>query len=157
MYDRSLPCAFLSVLCAAGLTLPACGRKTMVRPPELVAPETIDSLAATNVAEGIRVTWRRPVKYADGTRMSDLGAFRVERTTGGAPFSPLATVAVTDRDRFQRARRFRWLDTATTVGETYQYRVISFTTDGYASQPSNIVTIARAVPTPAPTRTPTPR
>lgn len=158
MDDRSRPLALLlSALCAAGLALPACGRKTLVKPPELVAPETIDSLSATNGADGIRLIWRRPVKQADGTRLSDLGAFRVERSTAGAPFSAIATVEVTDRDRLEQARRFRWLDADTVLGETYQYRVFSFTTDAYVSQPSNIVTVERAIPTPAPARTPTPR
>jgi hypothetical protein len=135
----------------------ACGRKTAIKPPEFVAPATIASLAAHNTADGIRLTWRRPATYADGSRMEDLGAFRLERSAARGPFTPIATVAVTDRDRIQKARRFRWLDVAVAVGETYQYRVISFTTDGYVSQPSNVVTIERSVPTPAPAPTATPQ
>jgi hypothetical protein len=131
--------------------LPACGRKTPVKPPELAAPERIDSLVATNAADGVRLLWRRPGKYVDGTRMTDLGAFRVERSTADSPFTPIATLAVSDRDRFQQERHFRWVDTDATVGDIYQYRVVSFTTDGYVSEPSNVVTIERAVPTPAPT------
>jgi hypothetical protein len=143
-------------LCAVALALPACGRKTAVRPPELVAPATIEDLTANNVAEGIRLAWKRPATYVDGSRMNDLGAFRIERSSGGAPFAYAATVAVTDQERFQRERRFRWLDADTSVGQTYQYRVISSTTDAYASDPSNIVTIERQIPTPAPTPAPTP-
>ena len=147
----------LAALCTVGLALPACGRKTLVKPPELVAPEKLDSLAATNVTDGIRLTWGRPVKQADGSRLYDLGAFRLDRSTAGTPFAPIATVEVTDRDRLQQVRHFHWLDADTVVGETYQYRVLSFTTDAYVSQPSNVVTIERAIPTPAPTRTPTGR
>jgi hypothetical protein len=146
----------LVALCAAGLVLAACGRKTAVRPPELVAPATIDTLTASNVAEGIRLAWRRPATYVDGTRMNDLGAFRIERSSGGSPFSRIATVAVTDQERFQREHRFRWLDSDTSVGQTFQYRVISSTTDEYVSAPSNIVTIERQIPTPAPTSAATP-
>jgi len=141
-------------LALAVLAVSACGRKTPVRPPELVAPEPISDLSAVNAADGVRLTWRRPDRYVDGARMADLGAFRVERSTAGGSFAPLATVAVTDRDRFQQAHHFTWLDAETAVGETYQYRVISFTTDGYVSQPSNIATVQRAVPTPAPRHTP---
>jgi hypothetical protein len=158
MRDRSAASVLLfAALCGAALGGPACGRKTPVRPPELVAPEPISTLAATNAADGVLVSWQRPVKYVDGTRMLDLGAFRVERSAGGAPFSPIATVEVTDRDRIQQARRFRWLDTDTVAGATYQYRVLSFTTDAYVSQPSNVITIERAPPTPAPAPTATPR
>jgi hypothetical protein len=146
----------LLVVCGA-LALPACGRKTAVRPPEYAAPETITSLKAGNGADGIVLTWPRPARYADATRMTDLGAFRVERISSGAPFTPIATLEVTDRDRIQQERRFRWVDTDTVTGETYQYRVFSITTDGYVSAPSNIVTLQRAVPTPAPRRTATPR
>jgi hypothetical protein len=133
----------------------ACGRKTIVKAPELVAPERIDNLEATNGPDGIHLTWRRPERYADGSRMYDLGAFRVERGAGGA-FLPVGTVEVTDRERLQQERRFGWVDTDTVLGQTYQYRVISLTTDAYVSEPSNLVTVERALPTPAPPRTPTP-
>ena len=145
---------YLAILMlVAGSVAPACGRKTIVKAPELVAPERIDNLAATNAPVGVHLTWRRPDRYADGTRMSDLGAFRVERRTAGGEFLPIATVAVTDRERLQQERRFGWDDTDSMAGQTYEYRVISVTTDDYVSQPSNVVTIARVPPSPAPTRT----
>ena len=147
---RRASALLIAALGLAGATLPACGRKTPVKPPELVAPEPIDTLAATNAADGVQLTWRRPVKYADGSRMADLGAFQLQRSNAGAPFSTIATVEVTDRDRIQQARHFRWVDIDPVPGETYQYRVISLTTDGYVSQPSNIATIAREIATPAP-------
>lgn len=137
------------------LMLLACGRKTAVKAPELVAPETIDNLSAVNLADGIRLSWRRPARYVDGSRMNDLGAFRVERGTAGDSFAPVATIAVTDQDRFQQERRFRWTDTDTVVGQMYQYRVVSVTIDEYASAASNIATIERAIPTPEPTAAPT--
>jgi hypothetical protein len=145
--------ALLAALCTLAA---ACGRKTPVKPPELVAPQRIENLAASNAPDGIRLTWQRPTTYADGTRMTDLGAFRIERSTAGRPFSLIATIALSDQARFQQERRFRWVDADTLVGETYQYHVISFTTDGYDSEPSNIVTIERAMPTPAATPGQTP-
>jgi len=143
------------VVCGAAILLPACGRKTPVRPPELIAPQRIDNLTASNASDGIQLSWHRPTKYADGTRMTDLGGFRVERATPGTPFAPVATIEIADRDRIRQEQRFRWVDPDTQVGETDEYRVISFTTDGYVSQPSNVVTIERAIPTPAPAHTPT--
>jgi len=153
MLDCGRLCA-LAVL-AISLALPACGRKTPVRPPELAAPQRIDSVSVTNVADGIELSWRRPTQYADGSRMTDLAGFRVERSVAGAPFSEVATVEVTDQERIRQERRFRWVDSDTQVGTVYQYRVTSFTTDDYVSQPSDIVTAERAIPTPAATRTPT--
>lgn len=141
----------LLALCLGGLgllMLPTCGRKTPVKPPELVAPKPIENLAARNVNDGIRMSWRRPTEYMDGSRMRDLGAFRIERSSNGAPFVPVATIAIGDQDRFRQERSFRWTDTDTEVGVTYQYQVISETTDDYVSFPSNIVTLERAIPTP---------
>jgi hypothetical protein len=128
----------------------ACGRKTIVRPPELVAPARIANLSAANGVDGIHLAWRRPTTYVDGSRMSDLGAFRIERSSAGAPFVQIAIVAITDRNRLRQERRMRWTDADVTVGETYAYRVISITTDEYVSDPSNVATIERAMPTPAP-------
>jgi hypothetical protein len=141
--------------CAAGAALvtavallsAACGRKTFIRPPELAAPQRIENLAAANVADGVQLAWARPKTYSDGSRMTDLGAFTIERSTGGGPFVPVGTVEVTDRERLQQERRFRWVDTGASVGEIYAYRVLSATTDGYVSEPSNVAAIERAVPT----------
>ena len=151
--------AVLSVAILFGglLTESGCGRKTPVRPPELVAPEPISTLAATNAVDGVTLTWQRPTQYVDGTRMLDLGAFRVERSDPATPFAPIATIEIADRDRFQQARRFRWLDADAVTGAAYQYRVLSLTTDGYVSDPSNVVSIDRVPPTPAPAPTATPR
>jgi hypothetical protein len=136
--------------------LPTCGRKTPVKPPGLAAPETIDDLVAINAKDGIRLSWRRPVRYADGARMGDLGAFRIERSLPGEDFAQIATVALSDQDRFQQERRFHWVDSDTTMGTMYQYRVYSVTTDDYVSRASNIVTLERAEPSPAPTPTSSP-
>jgi hypothetical protein len=136
----------------------ACGRKTIVKAPELVAPARIDNLTAVNAVEGIQLSWRRPERYADGSQMYDLGSFHVERGVGSEVFAPVHSVEVTDRERFQQERRFGWTDTDTVLGQTYRYRVVSETTDGYVSQPSNVAILERAQPspTPSPARTPTP-
>jgi len=43
--------------------------------------------------------------------------------------------------RFRQEKLMQWTDTAVEVGQTYRYRVIAFTTDGYRSVPSAPVTI----------------
>jgi len=126
-----------------GLTL-ACGRKAMPRPPEDVVPATITDLAATQTKDGVELVWSRPTTFADGSRLTDLAGFAVDRWTlvgEVAPPNRLVEVPVTDRDRFRKINRFSFLDTTTIVGITYSYRVVSYTDDGYFSAPSNAVAV----------------
>ncbi len=127
----------------------ACGRKAPPRPPEDVAPKTIADLAATNTAEGIRLSWSRPLTYMDETRMPDLAGFIVERAIGTTPpaaFKKVSLLEVGDRDRFRQEKHFQYVDPEVVPGTDYRYRVVSFTLDRYFSAPSNIVTITRASP-----------
>lgn len=125
----------------------ACGRKGVPRPAVEVLPETIRDAAARATAEGIEVSWERPRRYTGGDKMRDLGGFWVQRATGpGAPFETVATIEVTDRERFQQTKRFRWIDAAVKPDETYQYRVVSFTLDRYVSAPSNVAVARNALP-----------
>jgi hypothetical protein len=135
----SISCLFLLVT-----LLPACGRKTAVRPPELVAPEPIADLTVEVQDTGILLRWGRPQKYVDGSEMDDLDGFVVLRATANGQsqvdsFTQVATVAVEDRDRFRKARKFSYTDEQLTVGTLYRYRVQAFTLDGYYSNPSNTV------------------
>ena len=142
---RSL--AVITLVLAA--LLPSCGRKAQPRPPEDVMPRPIPDLGASNLADGIRLTWGRPSMYADGTRMMDLAGFVIERAVGTEArtvFKRLGTIEVSDRDRFRQIKSFQYVDHDTVPGTTYQYRVVSFTLDRYFSSPSNIVTVERTVP-----------
>lgn len=132
----------------------ACGRKTAVKPPELAAPERVE-IAAENRMPGVRLTWQRPRTYADGSRMYNLAGFRLERRESGSDFAPLIELPVTDRERFRQIRRFHYLDRSALEGLDYDYRVLSFTLDGYVSEPSNTVSILRIAPTPTPRKQPT--
>lgn len=147
---RTPPLRTVITVLTAGLALIACGRKTDVKPPEFAAPEALHSVAARNVPGGIRVTWERPRRCADGSPLRDLAAFRVERSIGGGPFETVAKLAVSDHDRFRQMRRFRYLDEAVATGERYRYRVFSYTVDGLISEVSNVVEAVRTVPTPIP-------
>jgi len=146
---RAAPLLRTAALAALLVQAAACGRKTDVKPPQLVAPEAIAQLKAENESEGIRLRWERPRDYVDGTTMSDLAGFRIERRSGDGDFAELRRVEVEDRYRFQQVRRFLFLDTATEVGRDYEYRVFSSTLDGYESGPSNTVVITRQIPTAA--------
>jgi hypothetical protein len=137
----------------AGL-VPACGRKTNPKPPELVAPRPVSELALRSVADGVEVTWARPTQYVDGSSMEDLGGFLVERSRNNEPFGEHARVEVTDRGRFQKAKRFTYVDRAVVEDVTYHYRVVAFTTDGYYSADSGVATIDWTPPASSPTPVP---
>ncbi len=145
----------LTCLAAVLLMLPACGRKTPVRPPELTRPTAIQDLSAENTVDGIQLVWRRPEKAEDGSHLTDLAGFRVERSRGDGPFELLTTLDVRDRDRFRQLRHFRYHDQAVMTGERYRYRIISFTLAGDASAASNVAELVSAPPpSPTPARTP---
>ncbi len=62
----------------------------------------------------------------------------------------ISALAVEDLQRFRQQRHFTFVDTDTVVGHRYRYRVVSITTDGYESLPSNQAEIVRTVPKPPP-------
>lgn len=131
----------VSALVGALLAAPACGRKTPPKPPQLVAPKAVQELSLSTQRDGILVRWSRPTEYVDGTSMEDLGGFVVERNRYNSPFMEIARVPVTDRGRFQKAKRFDYLDTQLLPGAIYHYRIVAFTTDGYFSTPSDAAEI----------------
>lgn len=145
----------LSVL-ALTLAAPACGRKTIPKPPQLVAPRTVEELSLATQSGGILVRWSRPTEYVDGSDMEDLGGFVVERNRYNSDFEEIARVSVTDRGRFQKAKRFDYLDTKLLPGATYHYRIVAYTTDDYYSLPSGAAEITWNPPgsTPAVAATP---
>jgi hypothetical protein len=127
-----------------------CGRKTEVKPPQLVAPHVVTEVSLTTRADGVEIGWSRPTEYVDGTTMEDLGGFVVERSRNNESFRELTRVAVTDRGRFQKAKRFQYVDQTVTEDTTYHYRVVAFTTDGYYSVPSGAATLVWERPQPSP-------
>ncbi len=138
-------CAALALTCVALLGL-ACGRKTAVRPPDLVAPQSVEGVSAVNLDDGIEVRWQRPTRYVDGSHMLDLAAFRIERKRPCCGYRLLEHLEVEDRQRFRRKKTFRYLDSTADLGEIYHYRVIAITVDEYESLPGEAVFIRRALP-----------
>lgn len=137
-----------SLVCRIGvgaflLLLSACGHKTAIRPPSLVAPEAIGDLALNLEDQGVTLKWSRPQRYADGSEMDDLGGFVVLRAQrDGAqvqPFTRRALIPVEDRDRFQQEKKFSYTDEPLTAGTLYRYRVLAVTLDGYLGSVSNTV------------------
>ncbi len=130
--------------CAIVLTVASgCGHKTDIRPPEFVAPEGVGDLALSIEKEGVRLRWSRPLHYADGSDMDDLGAFVVMRASRDSAetrtFERIAIVPVEDRERFQQTKKFVYTDVGLTSGTFYRYRVFAVTLDGYQGNNSNTV------------------
>jgi hypothetical protein len=142
--------AFLMCIALANLAWLGCGVKSVPIPPQAARPEKIQNLAGSSSKDGIRLTWSRPENYAGGEKMRDLEGFAISRSTGDTPFQKIGEIQVTDQGRFQVQRTFTYNDSETEVGSTYRYEVISNTTDGYHSEPSNTATVVRRVPKPPP-------
>jgi hypothetical protein len=144
------------VLTVVGLALASCGRKTEVKPPQLVAPHTVTEVSLTTLADGVAVRFSRPTKYVDGTDMEDLGGFVVQRSRNNEQFEEVGRVPVTDRGRFEKEKRFEYVDHRVMSGTTYHYRIVAFTTDEYYSAPSGAATITWEPPQPSPSPSATP-
>lgn len=141
--------AILSLIVVA--VMGACGVKSAPVPPEQARPQAITSLMATSSPDGVMLSWERPTMYAGGHTMRDLGSFVIMRAEGpGAQMQPLVEIPVTDRERFQVQDRFTYDDLETQVGLHYRYAIIAETTDGYRSDPSNVVELTRKKPPPPP-------
>jgi hypothetical protein len=112
-----------------------------------VVPNSADPVVVESVADGLKVSWRRPRLYADGTSLEDLGSFAVLRACAEErEFKLVATPEVSDRERFRKARTFTLVDHDVKPGETCRYRVIAETLDGYRSAPAESPMVTRATP-----------
>ncbi|MGH7825473.1 MAG: hypothetical protein ACREQ7_09915 [Candidatus Binatia bacterium] len=138
---------FAIVLIIAG---PACGRKGDPRAPELATPRVIKNLTAKSDRSGIVLTWSRPTEYKDGREIRDLAGFVIFRKELSqscpdcpAPYRPLTTLSVEDREKFVKQKQYRYIDEAAQPNTIYRYRVSSQLTDGSLSEPSNEVEISR--------------
>ncbi len=116
---------------------PGCGVKNAPIPPEAARPQQILDLEAIPERRGIQLTWSRPEQYASGKSMRDLAGFTVMRADGQDQYQPLVEVPITDQERFQVATRFTYTDNTAAPNHFYRYEVVSHTTDGYKSLPSN--------------------
>jgi hypothetical protein len=138
---------FASALALFGLTLfSGCGVKSGPVPPQTVHPAAISDLRASADPAGINLTWSRPMHYVSGHSLRDLGGFVLLRGEGNQPFQPLVELPVTDQERFSPQHTFSYVDGDTKEGNSYRYEIVSRTTDGYASAPSNEVIFARVAP-----------
>lgn len=150
-FRRSLSVSRLSLLVFVSVSisvsvsfLGGCGRKTIILPPELVAPQPVNDLRLEVEKNGITLHWGRSQKTVGGEDLDDLGGFVVLRAvqdTQGkeSEFSEVATIPIEDRDRFRQNKKFSYTDEQLATGALYRYRVLAFTLDGYYGEASNTV------------------
>jgi hypothetical protein len=129
------------------LATAACGVRNQPLAPELVQPEPPSALVAKSLAEGVRLTWRRPLKDSGGKSMRDLQGFDIERADGGesVDYTHVGTFELTDQTRFQKERVISFTDTSAVANATYRYRIIAYTLDGYRSAPSESLVVTHRV------------
>jgi len=127
---------------------PACGAKSRPIPPEFTHPDRVNDLAAKPDPKGIRLTWSRPMKYSGGASLKDLAGFRLLRAESDGSLTDLAELPITDQERFQKVRRFAYIDTTAEMNHSYRYTMIAETSDGYQSDPSNVAQLTRTKPAP---------
>ena len=127
-----------------------CGKRGDPRAPELATPRVIENLRATSVPNGVALTWSRPTQYVDGSELKDLVGFAIFRKDISptcvdcpAPYRPLTTVDIEDREKFVKQKQYRYLDEEAQQKMIYRYRVSSQLKDGSLSEPSNEVEITR--------------
>jgi hypothetical protein len=140
---------WLRIVAAAVMTIAivaGCGAKSRPIAPELTHPDSINDLSAKPDPKGIRLTWSRPMKYSGGKSLKDLAGFRVLRAEGDGSLINIADLPITDQERFQKVRHFAYIDTTAEMGHSYRYTMIAETTDGYQSDPSNVVQQTRTQP-----------
>ncbi len=131
-------------LVAVAVVALACGRKNPPVAPELVQPHAPVSLAATSAADGVRLSWLRPLRYSGGQQMNDLARFVIDRAPGDGPpedFRRIGELVLDDRFRFRKDRHLEWIDHDAVAGTAYLYRVTSITLDGSRSRPAGPVSI----------------
>ena len=144
---RWLLLVLLGVVAVAAMTGTGCGRKAAPRPPEYVIPQSPDPITVESSPDGVKVTWRRPREYVDGQPLGDLAGFRVRRACQPElDFTEVASVPVTDQQRFRKASSFSMLDHAAPLGVPCRYQVIAFTLDEYTSPPAESEDVVRTVP-----------
>lgn len=151
------------------ISLPACGKRGALIPPEALAPAPINDLQVAQKGESFFLSWKAPSEDAAGRPLQDLAGFRLfsrEVRPAGEDCEecPNAYRLRADLDVEFLTGAFRYDDLYFFIDQdippdlTRQYMIISYKRDHMASAPSNKVRRVKK-PAPAPpqlTATPTP-
>ena len=146
--SRLKPCKLLVFLLL--LAIAGCGKKGALIPPEALVPAPIGNLALAQQGNHFQLSWTAPTKEKGGARLKDLAGFILFRRVplpanldcDECP-GAYAERARIDLDYLKETRRigdlFLFDDSDLKLGQSYRYKVISFTSSGAQSRDSNKV------------------
>lgn len=135
---------------AAAAVWAGCGVKSPPIPSAYARPQRILDLRADSEKGAIKLAWGRPDTFVGGSAMHNLASFLVMRSRPQGSYQEIGRVEVTDNGRFQKQETFTYRDSDTVIGQSYSYEIVSTTSDGFRSDPSNEITLVRTVPPPPP-------
>ncbi|MBJ6801627.1 fibronectin type III domain-containing protein [Geomonas propionica] len=140
-----------ALLLAAALAVSSgCGKKGALIPPEALVPAPIATLATAQKGAEFQVSWTGPGKQEKGGKLEDLAGFLLYRRNVLPPAqdceecpNAYKQLALVDLDLPEGARQVGslWIydDFDLKKGQTYQYKVRSYTKSGAQSKDSNKV------------------
>ena len=148
MASLSRPISALLALAALALVLAGCGKKGPLVPPEALVPAPVANLAVAQKGARFQVSWSAPGKQEGGATLRDLAGFLLFRRPLLPPAedcdecpSAYRQLARIDLDYLQAVRRlgnlFIYDDSELKKGESYQYKLRSFSVEGAQSRDSN--------------------
>ena len=129
-------------------SLCGCGKKGALIPPEALVPAPVKTLAVAQTGNYFQLSWSAPTKEQGGGRLKELSGFLLFRRLllpanldcEACP-GAYAQLARIDLDYLREARRvgdlFLFDDHDLKLGQSYQYKVRSFSADGAQSLDSN--------------------
>lgn len=146
----------LIVHCSLLLLITSCGKKLPPVAPESVIPEPVKELKAISRDGRLLISFIRPSKNIDGSKLTDLAGFKIMRRviedvegckTCPEKFTVLydidisyPTGAIAERDRIA------YSDIEIEPGMKYEYRVVAYNRDGYEGPEAQRVTFIWGVP-----------
>jgi predicted small lipoprotein YifL len=128
--------------------LSGCGKVGALIPPEALVPAPIGNLALAQKGDHFLVSWSAPTKEEGGARLKELAGFTLFRRVplpanldcDACPGAYTERARI-DLEYLRETRRagnqFLFDDYDLKPGETYQYKIRSFSADGAQSRDSN--------------------
>ncbi len=133
----------------------SCGKEGLPKPPESELPDPVKDLTLKATRGAVELKWSVPQKNQDGSKPPDVTGFQVMHsllpivgdTNVTASKPELAFVLPVPVDVSGTPLKQATVRDATAVPETVNvYRVLTFGSSGFGTDPSNSVSIAWAVP-----------
>ena len=148
---------YLLFVAAMTTAVAACGKKGPLIPPEALVPASIKDLRVTQQGERFLVTWSQPSREEAGRPLQGLAGFRLfrrevlpagedcEECTGA--YRLLVNVDLEyPQGVVRNGSLFSFTDVDLETGKTYQYKIVSFKTDGAESKQSNLARRKKVTP-----------